>query len=180
MSSCPDSGYRNHMGVAHPYCNKLLRLHTHVHCMYIPVCMCVHISKRYVSHVPTSVSEKRLSCFPHSFTLDLMGPSCREPAMVQIFTWERMGEKCTCREVMAMSAAKICQNEDSYSPSSFLFSLPFLSVSSTSLCSLLLFASPLPPSSFLLPPLSSYLSAYLTVVQQHLDVVCSSQDEHIL
>ena len=40
-SSYPDSRYRNHMGVAHSYCNKLLCLHTHVHCMYIPVCMCV-------------------------------------------------------------------------------------------------------------------------------------------
>lgn len=45
--------------------------------------------------VPTNVSEKRLSCFPHSSTLDLMGPTCREPAMVEIFTCKRMGEMFT-------------------------------------------------------------------------------------
>lgn len=36
--------------------------------------------------VPTSVSEKRANCFPHSSTLDLMGPTCLEPAIVETFT----------------------------------------------------------------------------------------------
>lgn len=36
--------------------------------------------------VPTSVSEKRANCFPHSSTLDLMGPTCLEPAIVEMFT----------------------------------------------------------------------------------------------
>ena len=59
--------------------------------------------------VPTNVSEKRLSCFPHSSTLDLMGPTCREPAMVEIFTYKRMGEMFTCTEIhvmMVVSAEK--------------------------------------------------------------------------
>ena len=34
----PDSRYRNHMGVAHSYCNKLLRLHTYVHCVSNLLC----------------------------------------------------------------------------------------------------------------------------------------------
>ena len=69
----------------------------------------IYIQQKVCVTVPTNVSEKRLSCFPHSSTLDLMGPTCREPAMVEIFTCKRMGEMFTCTEIhvmMVVSAEK--------------------------------------------------------------------------
>ena len=104
---------------------------------------------------PTNVSEKRLS----SSTLDLMGPTCWEPAMVEIFTCERMGEVFTCRDDDDCVARKI------FAKMNRIRLIP--SQSSLS-----------PHFSILLFPLS--LHAHLTVIQQHLYVVCSTQDEHVL